>query len=187
MVNQCLPSWWSILLPSGPRTCAARRKLWKVQPYPKRRVFRVLCKMHLGVSMKFNPEKWILEPYKGWFTSSDFLILFVHQLESKHSCACLALLIFFPPSLLSNENDPTLHFSRVNVWPYIESKFEVKDSVLILGALHIMIKCNLFELWLLAQWIECWPTNQRVAGSNQRVTSSIPCQGACLGCGLGPQ
>ena len=31
-----------------------------------------------------------------------------------------------------------------------------------------------------AQWIECWP-------ENQRVTSSIPSQGTCLGCGSGPQ
>ena len=31
-----------------------------------------------------------------------------------------------------------------------------------------------------AQWIECWPMNQRVAGS-------IPSQGTCLCCGPGPQ
>ena len=31
-----------------------------------------------------------------------------------------------------------------------------------------------------AQWIECQPVNQR-------VTSSIPSQGTCLGCGPGPQ
>ena len=31
-----------------------------------------------------------------------------------------------------------------------------------------------------AQWIECGPVNQRVAGS-------IPSQGTCLGCGPGPQ
>ena len=30
-----------------------------------------------------------------------------------------------------------------------------------------------------AQWIECRPVNQRVAGW-------IPSQGTCLGCGLGP-
>ena len=30
-----------------------------------------------------------------------------------------------------------------------------------------------------AQWIEHWPANQRVAGS-------IPSQGTCLGCGPGP-
>ena len=30
-----------------------------------------------------------------------------------------------------------------------------------------------------AQWIECQPANQEVAGS-------IPCQGTCMGCGLGP-
>ena len=31
-----------------------------------------------------------------------------------------------------------------------------------------------------AQWMECWPVNQRVSGS-------IPSQGTCLGCGPGPQ
>ena len=31
-----------------------------------------------------------------------------------------------------------------------------------------------------AQWIECWP-------ANQKVTSSIPSQGTCLGCRPGPQ
>ena len=31
-----------------------------------------------------------------------------------------------------------------------------------------------------AQWIEHWPTNLRVAGL-------IPSQGTCLGCGPGPQ
>ena len=31
-----------------------------------------------------------------------------------------------------------------------------------------------------AQWIDHWPANQRVA-------SSIPSQGTCLGCGPGPQ
>ena len=31
-----------------------------------------------------------------------------------------------------------------------------------------------------SQWIECWPANQRVA-------SSIPSQGTCLGCGPGHQ
>ena len=30
-----------------------------------------------------------------------------------------------------------------------------------------------------AQWIECWPLNRRVAGS-------IPSQGTCLGCQPGP-
>ena len=30
------------------------------------------------------------------------------------------------------------------------------------------------------QWIECWPTNQKVTGS-------IPSQGTCLGCGTGSQ
>ena len=31
-----------------------------------------------------------------------------------------------------------------------------------------------------AQWIECWPVNQR-------VSDSIPSQGTCLGCRPGPQ
>ena len=31
-----------------------------------------------------------------------------------------------------------------------------------------------------AQWIECWLANQKVA-------SLIPSQGTCLGCGPGPQ
>ena len=31
-----------------------------------------------------------------------------------------------------------------------------------------------------AQWVECWPVEQRVAGL-------IPSQGTCLGCGPGPQ
>ena len=31
-----------------------------------------------------------------------------------------------------------------------------------------------------AQWIECWPVNQKVA-------SLTPSQGTCLGCGPGPQ
>ena len=31
-----------------------------------------------------------------------------------------------------------------------------------------------------AQWVECWP-------ENQKVTSSIPSQGTCLSCGPGPQ
>ena len=30
-----------------------------------------------------------------------------------------------------------------------------------------------------AQWIDCWT-------ANQRVSSSIPSQGTCLGCGPGP-
>ena len=32
----------------------------------------------------------------------------------------------------------------------------------------------------MAQWIECWPVNQRVAGS-------IPSQDTCLSCGPDPQ
>ena len=49
---------------------------------------------------------------------------------------------------------------------------EVKDSV--------PIKTIIGALAGVAQWIECGPANQRVAGS-------IPSQGTCLGCGPGPQ
>ena len=41
-------------------------------------------------------------------------------------------------------------------------------------------KKNELALAGVAQWTERWPVNQR-------VTSSIPSQGTCLGCGLGPQ
>ena len=37
-----------------------------------------------------------------------------------------------------------------------------------------------FGLVGIAQWIECGPVNQR-------VTSLIPSEGTCLGCGPGPQ
>ena len=37
-----------------------------------------------------------------------------------------------------------------------------------------------FTLACVAQWIECWPANQKVAGS-------IPSQCPCLGCRPGPQ
>ena len=42
--------------------------------------------------------------------------------------------------------------------------------------------CSLKKMLVLAglaQWIECWPANQKVAGS-------IQSQGTCLGCGPGP-
>ena len=39
---------------------------------------------------------------------------------------------------------------------------------------------NISALAGVAQWIECWPANQRVA-------SSIPSQSTCLGCRPGPQ
>ena len=45
--------------------------------------------------------------------------------------------------------------------------------------IHAKIWVNL-ALPYVAQWIECKLVNQRVA-------SSIPTQGTCLGCGPGPQ
>ena len=40
-------------------------------------------------------------------------------------------------------------------------------------------KCGCYVLAGMAQWIECWSANQRVAGS-------IPSQGTCLGCRQDP-
>ena len=37
-----------------------------------------------------------------------------------------------------------------------------------------------FALAGVAQWTECWPANQSLAGS-------IPSEGTCLGCRPGPQ
>ena len=45
--------------------------------------------------------------------------------------------------------------------------------------LNYLLK-SLVALVGVAQWIECQP-------SNQKVTGSIPSQGACLGCCPGPQ
>ena len=45
---------------------------------------------------------------------------------------------------------------------------------------RLMITFKINNLAGVAQWIECGPENQRVAGS-------IPSQGTCLGCGPGPQ
>ena len=45
---------------------------------------------------------------------------------------------------------------------------------------NLFIKGESQALADVAQWIECQPANQRVAGS-------IPSQGTCLGCRPGPQ
>ena len=42
------------------------------------------------------------------------------------------------------------------------------------------VKRNIIDPAVVAQWIECWP-------ENQEVPSSIPNEGTCLCCGLGPQ
>ena len=44
----------------------------------------------------------------------------------------------------------------------------------------VLIKIKLSALAGVAQWIECWPVNQRVAGS-------IPRRGTCLSFRSGPQ
>ena len=60
----------------------------------------------------------------------------------------------------------------------------------IFGEFSILLKCSLQFFFTkkkndgalvgVAQWIECQTANQKVVGS-------IPSQGTCLGCGLGPQ
>ena len=45
---------------------------------------------------------------------------------------------------------------------------------------NILMKFIFLALAGVAQWIQCWPVNQRVAGL-------IPSQGKCLVCGPGPQ
>ena len=47
---------------------------------------------------------------------------------------------------------------------------------------HFIITYKIMNLALagVAQWIECRPANQRIAGL-------IPSQGTCLGCGPGPE
>ena len=48
------------------------------------------------------------------------------------------------------------------------------------AVIPVYIFLKMQALACVAQWTECRPENQRVAGS-------IPSQGTCLGCGLGPQ
>ena len=45
---------------------------------------------------------------------------------------------------------------------------------------NILMKFIFLALAGVAQWIQCWPVNQRVAGL-------IPSQDKCLVCGPGPQ
>ena len=72
----------------------------------------------------------------------------------------------------------------------------LKVTILYLQNNVILINYILFKCWLeiyvchemkkvealagVAQWVECWPVNWRVA-------RSIPSQGTCLGCRPGPQ
>ena len=50
----------------------------------------------------------------------------------------------------------------------------------ILYLYHLYYQKSGLALADVAQWIKCWPVNQRAAGL-------IPSQGTCLGCGLGSQ
>ena len=56
------------------------------------------------------------------------------------------------------------------------SQFKLPSS----PVMQMGLKSLLISLAGVAQWTECQPVNQRVAGS-------IPRQGTCLGCGPGPQ
>ena len=46
--------------------------------------------------------------------------------------------------------------------------------------LVFFLRITVIALAVMAQWIECWPVNQR-------VPDLIPSQDTCLGCGPGPQ
>ena len=59
---------------------------------------------------------------------------------------------------------------------YGEKKSDKKEKYV----LYFIFKDCIYALAGVAQWIECWPVNQWVAGS-------VPSRGTCLGCRQGPQ
>ena len=63
---------------------------------------------------------------------------------------------------------------NVFLFPYMLCNLDME------GCQSLSLKECYFALAAVAQWIECWPANQSVAGS-------IPGLGQCLGCGPGPQ
>ena len=58
--------------------------------------------------------------------------------------------------------------------------FVEETNLFLLSGLGMLIENQFIALTGVAQWIERWPANHRVAGS-------IPNWGTCLGCGPGPQ
>ena len=67
----------------------------------------------------------------------------------------------------------SLDASPSSIYIYNDTKYREKA----LGwREHLSKKCGFCPTGV-AQWVECWPVNQRVSGS-------IPSQGTCLGCGL---
>ena len=75
------------------------------------------------------------------------------------------------------------------VWPVLIKRNMYLSYVLIIelqsiyfrgSTMYNHIKLYTVVLAGVAQWIEHWPGNHRIAGS-------IPSQGTCLGCGPGPQ
>ena len=69
-------------------------------------------------------------------------------------------------------------FSCYFIWGMFLNPTSILAASLCLYTVHIRDRKG--ALAGVAQWIECWP-------ENQRVTGSIPSQGTCLGCGPGPQ
>ena len=65
-------------------------------------------------------------------------------------------------------------------FPYLETKQPVLEKLLMHFPTAAEKSVSNSALVGVAQWIECWPVNQRVA-------SSIPSQGPCLGFGPCPQ
>ena len=94
-------------------------------------------------------------------------------MENAVPCSSMVSLLP-PPTLLEPRADHCLLFT-VRAWWILEVK-PMKVQRPHFG----IIKYKHFALAGVAQWIEHQPVNQR-------VTSSIPSQGTCLGCGPGPQ
>ena len=86
---------------------------------------------------------------------------------------------WLPPSSLTPHS---FEFHTIGLCPLVFS--------IGVDSLHALAPLPLRHLWPLrtnkqtalagvAQWIECWPVNQRVSGL-------IPSEGTCLGCRFGP-
>ena len=82
------------------------------------------------------------------------------------------------------KNYPGKHSFRNYSWPPVSSHiiFRVCSTSNLMIWLIMLIRAPWEKVTLapagVAQWIECWPLNPK-------VTSLIPSQGTCLGCGLG--
>ena len=97
-------------------------------------------------------------------------------LSSTYAHVCMLYLLSVYSSLFRLLNSV---FEEKKVLIFIKSNLLSFLFWLMLFVYHLKKFC-LHALAGVAQWTECQPPNQRVA-------SSIPSQGTCLGCGPGPQ